>query len=85
MNTGSNEMRKAQVKTVLLSECNRTYWRYNLEANVDEFKDGLTKGQYCASDPAGRMDSCKGDSGMYWMNLEIHQKIDGIKFFPAFN
>lgn len=60
---GSNELRKARVKTVSLSECNTTYLQYNQEANNDAFENGISKGQYCARDPDGRMDSCRGDSG----------------------
>lgn len=58
----SNELRKTQVKTMKLSECNTTLLNYNARVNLAAFR-GISEGQYCAFDPSGRNDSCQGDSG----------------------
>lgn len=59
----SNELLKAQVKTVPIFECNETYRNYNIKAKHIMFENGIQGSQYCASDPSGRNDSCHGDSG----------------------
>lgn len=47
----STELLSAAVKTVPLSQCNATFLNYNENKNFDEFKNGITDGQYCAKDP----------------------------------
>lgn len=56
-------MLKADVKTVPLSECNMTFWNYNEERNLPEFRRGIDESQYCSHDPTRKRDSCQGDSG----------------------
>ncbi|XP_031623295.1 ankyrin-1-like isoform X2 [Contarinia nasturtii] len=59
----SDILLKAQLKTTPLFECNQTMLKWNEEPNQAAFRDGISHGQYCASDPQGRNDSCRGDSG----------------------
>lgn len=54
---------KAEVNTMPLQQCNRTYLNYNLIAAHSAFREGISENQYCAQDPAFKMDSCRGDSG----------------------
>lgn len=61
--TVSNELRKTQVATVPLAECNATLLQYNTLADLKSFRDGISNGQYCAYDSNGKNDSCQGDSG----------------------
>lgn len=67
---GSNILLKANLKTFPLTECSAKFLKYNKQANVAAFHNGLSEGQYCAYDPtplsdgATRTDSCQGDSGM---------------------
>lgn len=35
-----------------LPQCNRIYMDYNKDKNHTAFRDGLSRGQYCAYDPA---------------------------------
>lgn len=46
-----------------LSQCNQTYLKYNEDAKRSEFQNGISESQYCAWDPCGKIDTCKGDSG----------------------
>ncbi|XP_031637932.1 serine protease persephone-like [Contarinia nasturtii] len=59
----SNELRKIEINTKPLNDCNNTYLNHFALKNHAVFKDGLIPGQYCAYDPKWRMDSCQGDSG----------------------
>lgn len=59
----STQLFKAQVATVPLSECNATYLNYNAMAQSIGLQNGISENQYCARDPVGRRDTCKGDSG----------------------
>ncbi|XP_031631924.1 serine protease persephone-like [Contarinia nasturtii] len=64
MSSMSNELLKAQVKTIPLSECNSTFVEWNRKvSNFSAFQNGLDEGQYCAHDPEGKKDSCFGDGG----------------------
>lgn len=45
------------------SQCNQQYKHFNEKAMHVIFRDGITESQYCARDPFGRRDVCKGDSG----------------------
>ncbi|XP_031632051.1 uncharacterized protein LOC116346252 [Contarinia nasturtii] len=51
----SNVLLKAQLKSMSFSECSQTLINKNILQN------GVSEGQYCAFDPAGRHDSCQGD------------------------
>ncbi|XP_031632850.1 serine protease persephone-like [Contarinia nasturtii] len=59
----SNELRKTYLVTMPLSECNDTMIHYNQLPNHAPFRNGISQGQYCAYDPQGVNDSCRGDSG----------------------
>lgn len=59
----SNELRKTQLKTLSLDECNATLAEYNIRAQQAPLRNGIMVGQYCAYDPLGKNDSCAGDSG----------------------
>lgn len=52
----SDALLKTELKTMPLSECNRTYIEYNQKANHVTFQNGIGHGQYCAYDPTGRND-----------------------------
>lgn len=58
-----NELLKANINTVPLSECNSTVLEFNKTPNFTAFRNGVSAGQYCAHDPTGNSDSCQGDSG----------------------
>ncbi|XP_031624484.1 serine protease Hayan-like isoform X2 [Contarinia nasturtii] len=59
----SNELRKIEIYTMSLGECNTTYMNHDALKNLREIRDGLDLSQYCVHDPAGTKDSCQGDSG----------------------
>lgn len=59
----SNELRKIELKTMPLSECNETFLEYNEEAHQTVFRYGIYDGQYCAYNPKRENDGCQGDSG----------------------
>lgn len=59
----SNALRKADLYTVPLPECNKIFAEFNKKANLKAFRDGLSDSQYCTYDPNGSGDSCEGDSG----------------------
>lgn len=46
-----------------LAKCNETLINFNKNANFAALQNGISQGQYCAYDPNGKTDSCKGDSG----------------------
>ncbi|XP_031619950.1 serine protease persephone-like [Contarinia nasturtii] len=58
----SNDLLKAQLITVPLSQCNEKFKEYQSLANDPTLKN-IGQSQYCAYDPQGRNDSCQGDSG----------------------
>lgn len=57
------ELRKAQQMTMPFSQCNRLLTDRGIQRQDPALRDGLIDRQYCAYDPLGRNDSCKGDSG----------------------
>ncbi|XP_031621883.1 uncharacterized protein LOC116339921 [Contarinia nasturtii] len=61
----SNDLLKTQLKTMPLSECNRTLLDWNRDKGIflPVFRNGISESQYCAFDPNARNDSCQGDSG----------------------
>lgn len=69
----SQQLRKTQLTSMPLQECNRTFLNYNQRVDQAAFRQGIFEGQYCAYDPEGRNDSCSGDSGgplQYFPNNE---------------
>lgn len=67
-----------------LSECNATILEWNREKNLQIFRNGIIKGQYCAYDPGTRNDSCQGDSGgplqVFRSDLNVTQVIGVVSF-----
>lgn len=60
----SPELRKAQLTTMPLEECNRILSEYNeVTDHPALLRNGIGESQYCAYDPDRRNDSCQGDSG----------------------
>lgn len=59
----TNELLKAELKTLSLEQCNNTVLEYNKTPNHAAFRSGVSESQYCAHDPNGINDSCQGDSG----------------------
>lgn len=59
----SPELRKAQLTTMPLEECNRILSDYNEVTDHPALRNGIGESQYCAYDPDRRNDSCQGDSG----------------------
>ncbi|XP_055308885.1 ankyrin-1-like [Sitodiplosis mosellana] len=59
----SNSLQKTQLTSMPLTECNRTLFELNRDANQAALRNGIGGGQYCAYDPQARNDSCQGDSG----------------------
>lgn len=59
----SNELRKTELRTTPLSECNATLLEYNRGINLAADRFGISESQYCARDTNGTKDSCPGDSG----------------------
>lgn len=59
----SPELRKAQLTTMPLEECNRILSEYNEVTDHPALRNGISESQYCAYDPDRRNDSCQGDSG----------------------
>lgn len=57
----SSVLRKAEVVTMKLSECNTVLSEHM--ANWAAFRNGINDSFYCAWDPSKRRDSCFGDSG----------------------
>ncbi|XP_031621927.1 serine protease persephone-like [Contarinia nasturtii] len=62
-NIRSTVLRKTELVSMPLAQCNSSYLNWNRPINDAAFRNGLIGGQYCAYDPAGRNDSCQGDSG----------------------
>lgn len=58
-------LQKVDLKTVPLSQCNKTLLEYNQHAHQKPLRNGITEGQYCTHDvdPNGKKDTCEGDSG----------------------
>lgn len=64
VNNRSNELQKTNLRMMSLDQCNATLLNYNKEVNQRQFRNGISKSQYCAYDPEKTMkDSCQGDSG----------------------
>ncbi|XP_031631877.1 serine/threonine-protein phosphatase 6 regulatory ankyrin repeat subunit C-like [Contarinia nasturtii] len=62
-NIKSTILRKTELTSMPLSQCNSTMINWNRAVNDAGLRNGLIEGQYCAYDPNGRRDSCQGDSG----------------------
>lgn len=77
MKKTSNVLKKIDLKTLPLSECNKRLLDYNKRRNLASLRDGIYKSQYCAHDPVGRNDSCQGDSG--WQLQMIQPLSDPAK------
>lgn len=54
-------MHKAELVTMTRTECTARLKQYNQYDAALE--NGITEGQYCAYDPQGIQETCKGDSG----------------------
>lgn len=48
-----------------LEQCNATLLNYNKESNQRQFRNGISRSQYCAYDPEKSKDSCQGESAKY--------------------
>lgn len=59
----SNTLLKVNLKTIPLSQCNTTIFELNKDQNLPAFQDGISESQYCAHDPNGVKNSCRGDTG----------------------
>ncbi|XP_031632766.1 serine protease persephone-like isoform X2 [Contarinia nasturtii] len=59
----TDDLRKAELKSMPLSQCNSTLMDLDKSAMLAPFRNGLIGGQYCAYDPEGKRDACQGDSG----------------------
>ncbi|XP_031626099.1 apolipophorins-like [Contarinia nasturtii] len=80
----SNILMKTQLKTMPLSECNKTLSKWNKIAKLSPYQDGISHGQYCAYDPQARNDSCQGDSGgplQYYSDSTFVATVVGIVSF----
>lgn len=67
-----------------LSECNTALMKFNQGIDLPSLRDGISRNQYCASDPEGNKDSCEGDSGgplHIWFNDSAPSRIVGIVSF----
>lgn len=67
-----------------LAQCNETLLNYNRKANIEALRHEIDESQYCAHDPSGRGDSCKGDSGGPLQTTQTHSspvKIVGVVSF----
>lgn len=62
-NERSDLLRKADLVTMPLAQCNSTVLEFNKVSNHKAFRNGISETQYCAYDPNGVRDSCQGDSG----------------------
>ncbi|XP_031634325.1 serine protease persephone-like [Contarinia nasturtii] len=58
----SNDLLKAQLQTVPLTECNELFKEYQ-QFTKEPGLQNIGQSQYCAYDPNGKNDSCQGDSG----------------------
>lgn len=78
------DLLKALLVTMPLSECNDTLLNWNREMDLIVFRDGLHEGQLCAYDPQARNDSCQGDSGgalhVYCTDSNVTQVIGIVSF-----
>lgn len=63
VNSMTSELRKVNLKTMPLSECNATLLEFYRKFNLAAFRNGVDESQYCAHDPLGYQDSCQEDSG----------------------
>ena len=78
----SNILRKTQLMTMPLAECNTKLLEYNEALHDAALADGLSRGQYCTFHPKG-LDSCSGDSGgpvQYFNNSRYSTVIGVISF-----
>ncbi|XP_031631526.1 serine protease persephone-like isoform X2 [Contarinia nasturtii] len=62
-NSLSNVLLKANLKTMVSKDCNSTMLEWNKMSNLTQLLNGINDGQYCAYDPKGKRDACRGDSG----------------------
>ncbi|XP_031635439.1 serine protease persephone-like [Contarinia nasturtii] len=61
-NVSSEIVRKTELITMSLSECNSTMMKWNRQQNLPTYRNGLIKGQYCAHGLQGESDTCYGDT-----------------------
>lgn len=83
----SDILRKIELVTMPLSECNETFWNYNKRNHLPPFRDGIDNSQYCAHDPIERKDSCQGDSGSPLQTIQSYStpvKVVGVVSFGVF-
>ncbi|XP_031624690.1 serine protease persephone-like [Contarinia nasturtii] len=62
-NSHSYQLRKIEINTTPLRECNNIYFNSNQLWNLPSFRYGISDGQYCTFDPIEKNDACIGDSG----------------------
>lgn len=67
-----------------LSECNATLVNFNEMRDVPAFRNGIDESQYCAHDPIGNQDSCRGDSGGPLQTTRSYSKLSKIVGIVSF-
>lgn len=61
-----------------LFECNTTLLEFNEKGKLPAFRDGIDERQYCAHDPIGQRESCKGDSGGPIQMIRLFSKLPKV-------
>lgn len=82
--SSSTALLKIELKTMPISECNATLLSYNEIRDVSALRNGIDQSQYCAHDPIGSQDSCKGDSGGPLQTIRSYSKLPKVVGIVSF-